>query len=227
MPKFTVPIFGTILCLLFFSSTNIWAQQRVPPIAQGLENINDVKEFNITDKQKRKQGYWIINQDAKRNEPAITSIGKYIDNKKTGLWYNINKEGKPISILRYKKGVLDGTSQYFTDGKLSCEGQWRGLNPDNKMDSVEVYDPRTDETSIVMVPSERGSLMHGIWKYYNPENGMLVKEEEYQVSNLIRKKEIEPHSHLDAQTKQKQDDAFLKNTPKKKHKRSSQPKSKI
>lgn len=227
MPKFTVPIFGTILCLLIFSSTNIWAQQRVPPIAQGLENINDVKEFNITDKQKRKQGYWIINQDAKRNEPAITSIGKYIDNKKTGLWYNINKEGKPISILRYKKGVLDGTSQYFTDGKLSCEGQWRGLNPDNKMDSVEVYDPRTDMTSIVMVPSERGSLQHGIWKYYNPENGLLIREEEYQVSNRISKKEYHPQEHLDEQTKKKNEELFLKNAQKRKHKRNTQVKSKI
>jgi len=208
-----------VACITLINVTAIsLGNAQVIPIAHGIKDINSTKEYNLVDKKKRKQGLWIEKQDAYKDQPQTSSIGKYTDNIKTGLWYILDKEGKPISVFNYKKGVLDGSNQYFENGKLVCTGEWRGLNPDYEIDSVEVYDPRTGIESIVTVPSEKGSLMHGIWKYYNPNTGQLIKEEEYQVGHLIRKKEYHPQETLDEEAKKKEDDTFLKNKHPKKSK---------
>lgn len=161
--------------------------------------------FNLKDEKGRKTGMWILKQEALRGEPATTSFGNYLEGRKMGTWYNIDNEGRPISILKYFKGELNGESKYFENGQLFCIGQWRGLNPDVDFDTVEVYNPVTDITEYVAVPTERGSLQHGIWKYYHPDSGVLIKEEEYQVGERIRLKEYHPQATLSEEVKQQLD----------------------
>ena len=141
---------------------------------------------------------WYYEAEALRGEPAYKEFGSYKDDARTGLWYKLDKEDQLMAIENYKKGVLNGEVQYYTKGKLSCIGHYRGLNPDNKLDSVWVTDPVTYTDTMVIVPTERGSLKHGRWRYYDPITGKLTREEEYQVDNLISEKEYEFVSKSDS-----------------------------
>jgi hypothetical protein len=96
-----------------------------------------------------------------------------------------------MAVQNYRKGVLDGQSQFYEKGKLVCIGTYRGLNPDNKYDSIWVTDPGTQLDTLVVIPSERGSLKHGLWRYYDPMTGQMTMEEEYQVDDLLYRKRFE------------------------------------
>jgi antitoxin component YwqK of YwqJK toxin-antitoxin module len=172
--------------------------------------------YNKKDKYGKRMGMWIIQEDAEKGEPAKTSMGTFIDGRKNGTWYELDFEGKPISICKYLKGVLNGESKYFENGKLVCIGNWRGLNPDEKLDTIWVYDPKKGYEEQVVIPTERGTLQHGIWKYYHPDNGLLIKEEEYQVGELIKVKDYKPTSTLSDEIRKQLDEQHqkhLKNKP--------------
>lgn len=180
----------SIFCLaVSLMTTSVYAQQAVNKTTKTPQDNAKPIEYNLTDKKNRRQGTWILRQEALRGEPAMTSVGKYLDNRKTGTWYNFDQEGKPISILKYKKDVLDGESKYFENGMLVCVGNWRGLNPDEPVDTIWVYNPETDQENQVVISTERGTLQHGLWKYYHPESGQLIKEEVYQVGELLKVKQ--------------------------------------
>ncbi len=156
------------------------------------ERKEKVKEdsLNKRDKEKRKQGTWFYRHEARMGEPAYSEFGNYKDDMKQGIWYTVDADGVILSVEPYIRNVLNGTAQYYKEGKLLCTGTYRGLNPDNKYDSVLVVDINTYEEKIVAVPSERGSVRHGIWRYYDPASGHMIREEEYQIDDLIYKKDF-------------------------------------
>lgn len=147
--------------------------------------------LNKTDEQNRKQGTWFYKKEARMGEPAYSEFGNYKDDMKSGLWYRVDREGVIMATENYWRNVLNGTAQYYDNGRLICIGTYRGLNPDNKLDSVWITDIDTYEERLVMVPSEKGSMKHGIWRYYDPVTGHMIREEEYQVDDLIYKKDFE------------------------------------
>lgn len=106
------------------------------------------------------------------------------------MWYRMDDLGRLVSIKTYLNDVLNGPSQYYRQGNLVCIGNFRGLNPKNELDSFWVVKPNTGEDTLVIVPSSMGSVKHGLWRYYSPVSGRLVKEERYQVGQLIYKKEF-------------------------------------
>lgn len=171
--------------------------------------------INQVDRNGSRQGTWYVKTEALRGEPAIISTGYYYDNRKFGTWYNFDTEWRPISILKYSKGVLNGEAQYFENGKLVCIGNWRGLNPDVTHDTIWVYDPRTDYESEVVVPTEQGTMKHGIWKYYNPDTGQLIKEEEFQVGESIRVIEYTPTIYMDERKRKDYESRLPHNQPNK------------
>ncbi len=154
--------------------------------------------LNRTDERKQKQGTWFYRHEELRGEPAYSEFGNYKDDRKTGRWIKLDGENRLMSIENYSRGVLNGESQYYEDGKLTCIGHYRGLNPDNKVDSIWVTDPLSDEEVLVVVPSERGSMKHGLWRYYDARTGQLTREEEYQVDDLIFKKDFQYVTHTDS-----------------------------
>jgi antitoxin component YwqK of YwqJK toxin-antitoxin module len=147
--------------------------------------------LNRTDDRKQKQGTWFYKREALRGEPAYSEFGNYKDDRKTGHWIKLDGENRLVSIENYTRGALNGESQYYENGKLICIGHYRGLNPDNKVDSIWVTDPLTYEEVLVMVPTERGSMKHGLWRYYDPNTGQLTREEEYQIDDLIFTKDFQ------------------------------------
>lgn len=184
-----------IIFIFFFWATLLscfitLAQTQKDNNVEGKKEKVKTDSLNKRDKEKRKQGTWFYRHEARMGEPAYAEFGNYKDDKKNGTWYKVDKDGVIIAIENYSRNVLNGTAHYYQNGRLVCTGNYRGLNPDNKYDSVLVVDINTYEEKMVAVLSERGSVRHGIWRYYDPESGHMTREEEYQIDDLIDKKDF-------------------------------------
>ncbi len=147
-------------------------------------------EFNQTDEKGKPHGQWVIQQPARMGEPAYAEWGSYNHGVKTGPWYKFDGSEHVTSIERFRAGVLDGEAKYFENGALICVGNYRGLNPFSAYDTIYVLDPVTDVEVRKVVATDRGSLKHGIWRYYDPRTGRLTRELDYQLDEVIARQEF-------------------------------------
>jgi len=152
---------------------------------------------NQFDANGKKDGMWYSSEAARRGEDAYVEFGNYYHGRRAGLWYKLDEEDQLIAIENYKNNAKDGEAKYYDKGKLICVGHFRGLNPDHSYDTIMVVDPETGYDVPRVISSDRGSLKHGKWIYYDADNGRIVKEEEYQIDNLIFSKEY-PLSRADS-----------------------------
>ena len=153
-------------------------------------NAQSIKSFalssngdtlNITDNKDLKQGKWVIHVNPLRSEPGFEEEGEYIDNLREGIWRKYNLTGDILAVENYKWGFKDGKQMYFTNiGDLLREESWMAVNPKNPYDTIDVPDL---DNPIIMVKKiikhEASELRHGIWKFYNPSNGSIVKTESF------------------------------------------------
>ncbi len=147
-------------------------------------------ELNQTDAKGKPQGEWLVRQPARMGEDAYTEWGSYDHGTRTGVWYRFDGEGAVAAIERYRLGVKDGETKYFEQGRLVCVGHYRGLNPSYAYDTIYVVDPVTDAERRVVIPTERGSVKHGLWQYYDERTGRLSREMEYSVDEIIAKQDF-------------------------------------
>jgi hypothetical protein len=147
-------------------------------------------EINKRDDKGKPIGFWHTFEPAEKGEPARSIFGYYDHGQKNGLWYESDQTGNLTSIEAFKQNVRDGEVKYFTNGQLTCVGHYRGLNPQLEIDTVHITDPITGLESWVNVPTERGSVRHGRWRFYDETSGRLLKEEQYQIDDLIYKKDF-------------------------------------
>jgi len=177
--------------------------------------------LNKTDVNGKPNGLWLGTKDALRGEPAYSEFGNYDHGIKIGKWYKIDGEGELMAIENYKYNVLDGEVKYFDNGHLTVVGHYRSLNPAFPYDTIVVTDPVSGLEKLVKVPTDHGTLRHGMWRYYDSQSGRLVKEAEYQVDSLVYEKEF---------TLSKADSAYYekrnKNLPHVKNENYTPPKSK-
>lgn len=146
--------------------------------------------LNRKDAQGKPDGLWYIYESARMGEPGKSEFGSYDHGNKTGLWYAADNRGNIVSIESYKYNQRDGEAQYFEHGQLVCAGQYKGLNPNYEIDTVLVVHPTTGDERLVYIPTERGSVRHGRWRYYDELTGRLIREENYQVDELIFRKDF-------------------------------------
>lgn len=143
--------------------------------------------LNRVDQQDRKQGPWVIHVDELRGEPGYDEQGYFIDDKKDGIWVRFSLMGDKIAAETYRWGALDGKAQYFTrTGGLIREENWRAVDPQKTMDTVDVTDIN-DPTKVidhVVVKLEGQTYKHGTWTYYDPEWGTIIKTEQYFLGKL-------------------------------------------
>lgn len=165
-------------------------------LAQNNSDTNH-KPINQLDDRGKRQGLWWIAQPSIRGEQACTTFGNYDHGMKLGLWYKISEEGDLISIENFRFDVFNGEVKYFEQGQLACIGHYRGMNPTSAFDTVMVVDPVTGAETLKYFPSERGYVRHGNWRFYNPATGRLTREEEYQVDELIYRKDF-PENYKDS-----------------------------
>lgn len=146
--------------------------------------------LNQLDARGQRNGLWWLSRPERMGEPAYTEFGTYDHGDKIGPWYKMDGEGDVTAIENFKGNVLNGEAKYFEQGHLYCTGTFRGLNPQYAYDTIVVTDPVSGAESLVSVPSAKGTVRHGMWRYYDPQTGRLIREEEYQVDELIYKKEF-------------------------------------
>jgi len=145
------------------------------------------KDVNQYDEHGKAHGLWYTFTDANKGEPAEAILGTYEHGNKTGLWYVSDGIGNIRSIETFRHNVRDGEVKYFENGQMTCVGHYRGLNPKLAFDTVLIVDPITGDEKLVSIPTERGSVRHGRWRFYDEISGRLIREEEYQIDELVYK----------------------------------------
>lgn len=137
--------------------------------------------LNRTDGKGLKQGKWINHVDELRGEPGYEEEGEYKDGRKEGLWRRYDLDGDLTGMEIYRWGNKDGVSQYFNrSGALIREESWKALNPDKQYDTLEIEDiDHLNEYKTVIVKNQGVAIKHGMWKYYDPNTGMIYKTENY------------------------------------------------
>lgn len=155
----------------------------------GIDTLKQMA-INKTDINGKPHGMWLNKKPPQMGEIGYTEFGHYQHGRRSGLWYKMDEEGQLVAIENYRNNALDGEVKYFENGKLASVGHYRGLNPDVVIDTIIVENPVTGAQTLTPVSSDRGSLRHGIWRFYNTENGRLMREEDYQVDELVFSKDF-------------------------------------
>lgn len=176
-----IPLLAAVFATPSSAQQTATAQRSAVP-TQDTAGQPPINQFNAAG---LRVGWWYFHQPARMGEQAYSEFGAYTAGRRYGPWYTMNGLGLIVAIENYRKDVIDGEAKYFEEGRLSAIGHFRGLNPDTKYDTVDVVEPVTGEISQVVIPSERGSLKHGNWRFYDPASGQLLREEEWQVGNLL------------------------------------------
>lgn len=167
-----------LMFLVFFVSG--FAQWKTYKLTSTGDTLNRVDKIN------RKWGPWKIRYESNRGEPGFEEEGWYEKDRKEGEWRLFSLMGDLVGIEYYKWGLKDSICRYFTkNGELRLEQSWRALNPDKEYDTLEIEDPDKFNTyRTVIVKNEGAAIKHGIWKYYDPEAGRVVRSELYTLGKL-------------------------------------------
>ena len=156
--------------------------------------------INKIDKKGFKQGKFVLRREELRGEPGFEEEGIYKNDIKENIWRRYNLQGDPIGFETYLHGGKDGLQQYYSPlGELLREENWRGYNPDAPYDTIAVYGTGSNEIiDYKIVKAEQYSIKQGMWRYYEPVTGRLLKTEEWDRNNLVLpntpKKEVSGNS---------------------------------
>lgn len=159
-------------------------------LSAAAQQEKQTSSLNQVDKKGRKEGMWFVQHPERMGEDAFSEFGNYVTGRKNGMWYRLDNIGQITAIERFRNDVLDGEVKYFEQGKLVCIGHYRGLNTDQKYDTILVMDPVTHYEKLTPIPTDRGTLKHGLWRYYDPQTGRLIREEEYVVDEVISRQDF-------------------------------------
>ncbi|MES1218330.1 MAG: hypothetical protein ABUT20_22680 [Bacteroidota bacterium] len=175
--------------------------------------------LNRVDMKGRKQGPWSIHVDDLRGERGYEEEGYFQNDKKEGTWRRYSLDGDKIAEENYRWGNKNGKCSYYTNaGGLLRVESWLAVNPDNPVDTVDVYDLK-DPTKVVDRVAVRltgFTLKHGTWTYYNPMEGTIEETERYWLDKLAAENETDDElKPIDVTaTKSKSDTATKKTLPK-------------
>lgn len=189
-----------IFFVLLLVSANSFAQWKEYKLTSKGDTLNRV------DKLGRKWGPWKPRYDAVRGEPGYEEEGWFEKNRKEGEWRLFTLMGDLVGIEYYKWGLKDSICRYFTsNGDLRLEQSWKALNPDKEYDTLEIEDPdKFDTYRTVIVKNEGAAIRHGVWKYYDPGTGAVMRSERYNLGQLegTQKASVEPEKKPVAKPKE-------------------------
>jgi len=156
--------------------------------------------INCTDQQDRRQGKWVNHFDEVRGEPGYEEEGLYKNGRKEGTWRLYSLQGDLIGAEFYKWGNKDGVCQYFgINGTLLREESWRALNPDKAYDTLTVEDiDHLDKYKTVIVKNDGVAIKDGVWKFYDPQTGMVARTETYTLGKREMGKSTQATANADA-----------------------------
>ena len=143
--------------------------------------------LNCVDLNGKKQGPWVIHVDELRGEPGYDEQGYFEDDMKVDKWVRFSLQGDKIAEENYRYGYLNGKNKYYTrTGGLLREEIWRAVEPGKSYDTVDVKDPNDPSKVIdrVVVKVDGATFRHGVWTYYDPEWGTVLKTEEWWMNKI-------------------------------------------
>lgn len=169
-----------ILFVLLFISASSFAQWKDYKLTSKGDTLNRV------DKLGRKWGPWKLHYDNVRGEPGYEEEGWFEKDRKEGEWRLYSLMGDLVGVEYYKWGMKDSICRYFTNmGELRLEQSWKALNPDKEYDTLEIEDPdKPDTYRTVVIKNEGASIRNGVWKYYDPATGAVIRTETYTLGKL-------------------------------------------
>lgn len=142
--------------------------------------------LNCTDVKGLRQGKWVNHVDEIRGEPGYEEEGEYRAGKKEGVWRKYNLQGDLLAVENYRWGNKHGKQQYFNAmGDIIREESWLSQNPDHPTETVEVFDINDPKkVYLVEVKMEASTVPHGLWLFYEPETGKVIKKENYILGKI-------------------------------------------
>ncbi len=133
-------------------------------IAQN-DTINKIDESSL------KQGYWIKYFN---DSTTVKEEGKYLDNKKEGIWKSYHDNGKIKSTITYNGNKPNGYAKFFyVNGNPSEEGLWKGT----KWIGAYKFFHKNGKPAYEWSYNDKGKRT-GVQKYYH-KNGQLMIEGEW------------------------------------------------
>jgi len=168
-----------LIAALLLVSFNVFSQCKTYKIGVKGDTLN------CTDNNDLKQGKWVEHHDKLRGEPGYEEEGVYKDGKKNGLWRKYSLMGDILAMENYKMGNKNGKSQYFNLNGLIREESWKAIDPENPYDTIDIPDIKDDSkvyTKVVKVDAL--TVKQGVWNYYDPATGVLLKSETYVLDQL-------------------------------------------
>jgi antitoxin component YwqK of YwqJK toxin-antitoxin module len=166
------------LLSLFIYTTGVYAQAPANP------------PLNQKDAKGKPQGQWVVQYPARMGEDAYAEWGNYEHGIKYGTWYKFDGDAQVTAIEHFRNGVLDGEVKYFERGTLVCVGNYRGLNPRYEFDTIFVNDPVTNEEFKRIIPTDRGQVKQGLWRFYDAQTGRLEREVDYQLDEVLARQDF-------------------------------------
>ena len=167
--------------MLFFTG-NGFAQYKEYKLNAKGDTINAINNDG------QKVGKWVNEAGELRGEPGYVEEGKYRKGEKNGFWRKYSTQGDLLSVENYINGGKEGLQQYFTFlGVLEREENWKGYDPEDPYDTIPVYGTGSGEiVDYKIVKAEPYSVKNGEWRYYDPENGRLLRTEQWSNNNLVK-----------------------------------------
>ncbi len=141
--------------------------------------------LNCTDYNNLKQGKWVIHVEPLRGEAGYDLEGVYRDDKKEGPWRTYSMMGDLLAVENYRWGYKNGKSFYYNLYGLVREESWKAIDPKNPYDTIDVPDLNTDKVYRRVIKTDAYTVKNGVWKYYDPQTGLIQKTEEYQFDRLL------------------------------------------
>jgi hypothetical protein len=169
-----------IASLLLFTATGFAQYKEYKLNAKG-------DTINAVNKDGQKVGKWVIEAGELRGEPGYVEEGMYKKGEKNGFWRKYSTQGDLLSVENFINGGKEGLQQYFTFlGVLEREENWKGYDPEDPYDTIAVYGTGSGEiVDYKIVKAEPYSVKNGEWRYYDPENGRLLRTEQWSNNNLV------------------------------------------
>jgi antitoxin component YwqK of YwqJK toxin-antitoxin module len=165
-------VIAVIFLLPFTADAQLWESYQISVKGDTI---------NCVDREKMKQGKWVLRVESLRGEPGYEEEGEFVDDKKEGPWRRYNLTGDILAMESYRWGFRDGKQTYFTSmGDLLREESWKAVNPLDPYDTIEVPDMNNPMvTTSKIIKHEASEIKHGPWKFYDPSSGMIKKSENY------------------------------------------------
>ncbi|MFL5765994.1 MAG: toxin-antitoxin system YwqK family antitoxin [Bacteroidia bacterium] len=151
------------------------------------------KNINKTDNDKLKQGYWIIKAGDITPVPIYytperTAIpyskeskyqeGKFVNNKREGVWYTYFPNGMLQSEITYKNNKPDGFyTTYYDNGCYEVSGIWKG---DDKFSDYKHFFSNCNILELEIKTDNLGKRVY--IKYDN--QGKIISQGEYKENTL-------------------------------------------